>query len=30
VRTIAARMQAAVDAGHGDDDMAATVEAGRG
>jgi 3-hydroxyisobutyrate dehydrogenase len=29
-RTIAARMQAAVDAGHGDDDMAATVEAGRG
>jgi 3-hydroxyisobutyrate dehydrogenase len=29
-RTIAARMQEAVDAGHGDDDMAATVEAGRG
>ncbi|MEA2279505.1 MAG: 3-hydroxyisobutyrate dehydrogenase [Solirubrobacteraceae bacterium] len=29
-RTIAERMQAAVDAGHGDDDMAATVEAGRG
>jgi 3-hydroxyisobutyrate dehydrogenase len=28
-RTIAERMQAAVDAGHGDDDMAATVEAGR-
>jgi 3-hydroxyisobutyrate dehydrogenase len=28
-RTIAARMQQAVDAGHGDDDMAATVEAGR-
>jgi 3-hydroxyisobutyrate dehydrogenase len=29
-RTIAGRMQAAVDAGHGDDDMAATAEAGRG
>jgi 3-hydroxyisobutyrate dehydrogenase len=29
-RTIAERMQTAVDAGHGDDDMAATVEAGRG
>jgi 3-hydroxyisobutyrate dehydrogenase len=29
-RTIAARMQVAVDAGHGGADMAATVEAGRG
>ena len=28
-RTIAERMQIAVDAGHGDDDMAAAVEAGR-
>jgi 3-hydroxyisobutyrate dehydrogenase len=28
-RTIAGRMQTAVDAGHGDDDMAAAVEAGR-
>jgi 3-hydroxyisobutyrate dehydrogenase len=28
-RVIAERMQAAVDAGHGDEDMAATVEAGR-
>jgi 3-hydroxyisobutyrate dehydrogenase len=29
VRTIVERMQQAVDAGHGDDDMAAAVEAGR-
>jgi 3-hydroxyisobutyrate dehydrogenase len=28
-RVIAERMQAAIDAGHGDEDMAATVEAGR-
>ena len=28
-RTIAERMQMAVDAGHGDEDMAAAVEAGR-
>jgi 3-hydroxyisobutyrate dehydrogenase len=28
-RTVAERMQAAVQAGHGDEDMAATVEAGR-
>jgi hypothetical protein len=26
---VADRMQAAIDAGHGDDDMASTVEAGR-
>jgi 3-hydroxyisobutyrate dehydrogenase len=28
-RLVADRMQAAIDAGHGDDDMASTVEAGR-
>ncbi len=28
-RTVAARMQLAVDAGHGDEDMAAAAEAGR-
>jgi 3-hydroxyisobutyrate dehydrogenase len=28
-RVVGERMQAAIDAGHGDDDMAATVEAGR-
>jgi 3-hydroxyisobutyrate dehydrogenase len=28
-RVVAERMQAAIDAGHGDEDMAATVEAGR-
>jgi 3-hydroxyisobutyrate dehydrogenase len=28
-QVVAERMQAAMDAGHGDDDMAATVEAGR-